>query len=118
MFLLCLAADAISELTKGNVQGLTLNKNGLITAGQVPPAPFNVCIILLTTETHLQNVSQESLVHCLQIKGTEIDITHTWQLERPITTVKYSPDNETLLLSSNMVSVVRLSQYEHFTREE
>ena len=43
-------------------------------------------------------------MHCLQIKGSQIDITHTWQLEGPVTTVMYSPDHEILLLSSNTVS--------------
>lgn len=50
------------------------------------------------------NVLQESVVHCLQIKGTQINITQTWQLESPVTTVMCSPDYETLLLSSNTVS--------------
>ncbi|XP_028278739.1 cilia- and flagella-associated protein 43 [Parambassis ranga] len=77
------SADATPEF-KGNFQGLTLNKNGLITAGK------------------------ESLVHCLQIKGTKIDITQTWHLEGPVTTVKYSPDDETLLLSSNMGQIYLL----------
>lgn len=49
-------------------------------------------------------VLQENVLHCLQIKGTQIDITQTWQLEGPVTTVMYSPDFETLLLSSNAVS--------------
>lgn len=42
-------------------------------------------------------------MHCLQIKGTQIDITQTWQLEGPVTAVMHSPDYETLLLSSNRV---------------
>lgn len=49
-------------------------------------------------------VLQESLVYCLQIKGTQINITKTWQLDGPITSVTYSPDFESLLLSSNTVS--------------
>ncbi|KAF3841998.1 hypothetical protein F7725_023949, partial [Dissostichus mawsoni] len=73
-------ADATPELRHGNFQGLTLDKNGLIAVGK------------------------ESVVHCLQIKGSQIDITHTWQLEGPVTTVMYSPDHEILLLSSNTVS--------------
>lgn len=44
------------------------------------------------------------MVHCLQTKGAQISVTQTWQLEGPVTTVTYSPDYETLLLSSNMVS--------------
>uniref|UniRef100_A0A8C2Z7C1 Cilia- and flagella-associated protein 43 n=1 Tax=Cyclopterus lumpus TaxID=8103 RepID=A0A8C2Z7C1_CYCLU len=52
----------------------------------------------------LFHVSQESAVHCLQIKTTQINITQTWQLEGPVTTVTYSPDYETLLFLSNTVS--------------
>ncbi|KAM9345139.1 cilia- and flagella-associated protein 43 [Symphorus nematophorus] len=71
------AADAIPELRQSNFQSLTLNKNSLIAVGK------------------------ESVVHCLQIKGTKINITQTWELERPVTTAMCSPDYETLLLSSN-----------------
>ncbi|XP_068577145.1 cilia- and flagella-associated protein 43 [Cebidichthys violaceus] len=70
-------ADAILELRQSNFLGLTLDRNGLIAVGK------------------------EGVVHCLQIKATQINITQTWQLEEPVTTVMYSPDYETLLLSSN-----------------
>ncbi|XP_034407920.1 cilia- and flagella-associated protein 43 [Cyclopterus lumpus] len=69
--------DSIPELRQSNFQGLTLNRNCLITVGK------------------------ESAVHCLQIKTTQINITQTWQLEGPVTTVTYSPDYETLLFLSN-----------------
>ncbi|XP_018552334.1 LOW QUALITY PROTEIN: cilia- and flagella-associated protein 43 [Lates calcarifer] len=69
--------DAIPQLRQSNFQGLTLNKNGLIAVGK------------------------DCVVHCLQIKGTQIDITQTWQLDRPAKTVMNSPDYETLLLSSS-----------------
>ncbi|KAK2824393.1 hypothetical protein Q5P01_021568 [Channa striata] len=71
------SADAIPELRQCNFQGLTLSKNGLIA------------------------VEKESLMHCLQIKGTLISITKTWQLEGPVSALTYSPDYELLLLSSN-----------------
>ncbi|XP_030603266.1 cilia- and flagella-associated protein 43 isoform X2 [Archocentrus centrarchus] len=70
-------ADAIPELRRNSFQGLALDKNGLIAVGK------------------------ENVAHCLQIKGTQINITQTWQLERPVTTVTHSPDYKTLLLSSN-----------------
>ncbi|XP_034008505.1 cilia- and flagella-associated protein 43 isoform X1 [Trematomus bernacchii] len=81
-------ADATPELRHGNFQGLTLDKNGLIAVGK------------------------ESVVHCLQIKGSQIDITHTWQLEGPVTTVMYSPDHEILLLSSNTGQIYVLNPTE------
>ncbi|XP_028458704.1 cilia- and flagella-associated protein 43 isoform X2 [Perca flavescens] len=77
--------DAIPELRQSNFQGLTLNRNGLIAVGK------------------------ESVVHCLQIKATQIDITQTWQLEGPVTTVMYSPDYEILLLSSNTGQIYMLN---------
>lgn len=46
---------------------------------------------------------QENVVHLLKIKGTDIDITQTWQLEGPVKAVMHSPDYETLLLPSNAV---------------
>ncbi|KAM7385486.1 hypothetical protein PAMP_001568 [Pampus punctatissimus] len=79
------SADAIPELRQSNFQALALNKNGLITVGK------------------------ENVMHCLQIKGTQICITQTWQLEGPVTTVMYSPDYETLLLSSNMGQIYMLN---------
>uniref|UniRef100_M4AER9 Cilia- and flagella-associated protein 43 n=1 Tax=Xiphophorus maculatus TaxID=8083 RepID=M4AER9_XIPMA len=50
------------------------------------------------------NVFQESVMHCLEAKGTQISITQTWQLERSVTTAVVSPNNSTLLLSANTVS--------------
>ncbi|XP_035519235.1 cilia- and flagella-associated protein 43 [Morone saxatilis] len=78
-------ADAVPELRESNFKGLTLNNNGLVAVGK------------------------ESVVHCLQIKGTQIDIKKTWQLEGPVTTVMYSPDYETLLLSSNTGQIYMLN---------
>ncbi|KAM3862960.1 cilia- and flagella-associated protein 43-like [Diretmus argenteus] len=69
------AVDAIPEL-KAGFQDLALHRDGLITAGK------------------------ELVLHCLQIKGTQIEITQTWELEEPVTIVIFSPDYETLLLAS------------------
>ncbi|XP_040905777.1 cilia- and flagella-associated protein 43 [Toxotes jaculatrix] len=77
--------DAVPDLRQNNFQGLTLNKNDLIAVGQ------------------------DGVVRCLQIKGTQIDIMQTWQLEGPATTVMYSPDYETLLLSSNTGQIYALN---------
>lgn len=44
-------------------------------------------------------------MHCLQIKQTQINITQTWQLQGSVTAVMNSPDRETLILSSNTVSI-------------
>ncbi|XP_008285025.1 WD repeat-containing protein 96 [Stegastes partitus] len=79
-------ADALPELKESNFQSLTFNKNSLIAVGK------------------------ESMVHCLQIKGTQIDIEQTWQLERAVKTVMYSPDQETLLLSSKSGQIYMLNQ--------
>ncbi|XP_061602161.1 cilia- and flagella-associated protein 43 [Cololabis saira] len=70
-------ADAIPELRNCSIEGLTLHESGLMVLGK------------------------ENMVHCLQIRGTQLNVTQTWQLERPANTVMLSPDNETLLLSSN-----------------
>ncbi|XP_037321813.2 cilia- and flagella-associated protein 43 isoform X1 [Pungitius pungitius] len=70
-------ADAVPELRNNNFQSLSLNQNGFIAVGK------------------------ESTVHCVQVKGTQINITQTWQLEEPVTTVMYSPDCKTLLFTSN-----------------
>ncbi|XP_042289784.1 cilia- and flagella-associated protein 43 isoform X1 [Thunnus maccoyii] len=78
-------ADAIPELKQSNFQALALNRNGLIAVGK------------------------ENVVHCLQTKGAQISVTQTWQLEGPVTTVTYSPDYETLLLSSNMGQIYMLN---------
>ncbi|XP_010742471.3 cilia- and flagella-associated protein 43 isoform X1 [Larimichthys crocea] len=80
------APDAIPELRQTSFQGLTLNMvNGLVAVGK------------------------ENVVHCLQIKGTQIDITQKWHLERPVTTVMYSPNYETLLLSSDTGQIYMLN---------
>ncbi|XP_023282389.1 cilia- and flagella-associated protein 43 [Seriola lalandi dorsalis] len=77
--------DAIPGLRQKNFQGLTLNKNGLIAVGK------------------------DGVVHCLQINGTQTDITQTLQLEGPATTVIFSPDYETLLISSDTGQIYALN---------
>uniref|UniRef100_A0A3Q3QZY7 Cilia- and flagella-associated protein 43 n=1 Tax=Monopterus albus TaxID=43700 RepID=A0A3Q3QZY7_MONAL len=47
---------------------------------------------------------QESVVHCLQIKGTQLNVTKTRKLEGAVTTAMFSPDYDSLLLTSNTVS--------------
>ncbi|KAF3708148.1 Cilia- and flagella-associated protein 43 [Channa argus] len=79
------SVDAMPELKQCNFQGLTLSKNGLIA------------------------VEKESLMHCLEIKGTHINITKTWQLEGPVAALTYSPDYELLLLSSNTGQIYMLN---------
>nr|XP_019944828.1 PREDICTED: cilia- and flagella-associated protein 43 [Paralichthys olivaceus] len=78
-------APDLADLRQSSFQGLTLNKNGVIA------------------------VMKDSVVHCLQIKGTQIDITQTWQIEGTATTAIYSPDYETLLLSSNTGQIYMLN---------
>ncbi|XP_068423978.1 cilia- and flagella-associated protein 43 [Clinocottus analis] len=68
--------DYIPELRRSNFQGFTLKHNSLIIVGK------------------------ENMVHCLQIKTTQINVTQTWQLEEPVATATYSPDYETLLFLS------------------
>uniref|UniRef100_UPI0037E722FD cilia- and flagella-associated protein 43 n=1 Tax=Semicossyphus pulcher TaxID=241346 RepID=UPI0037E722FD len=77
--------NAMPELRQSNFQSLTLNKNGLIAVGK------------------------EGLVQCLQFKGTQINITQTWKIEGPVTTVMTSPDDETLVLSSNKGQIYMLN---------
>ncbi|XP_074532554.1 cilia- and flagella-associated protein 43 isoform X2 [Halichoeres trimaculatus] len=77
--------DVNPELRQISFQGLTLNKNGLTA------------------------IMKESVVHSLQFKESQINITQTWQIEGPVTTVMYSPDYETLLLSSNTGQIYKLN---------
>uniref|UniRef100_A0A3B5B2P3 Cilia- and flagella-associated protein 43 n=1 Tax=Stegastes partitus TaxID=144197 RepID=A0A3B5B2P3_9TELE len=98
---------ATSELCVGCAEGFLL---------LVDPESFSVSVLFNPTSKQtctlgcgrylktLAYLLQESMVHCLQIKGTQIDIEQTWQLERAVKTVMYSPDQETLLLSSKSVS--------------
>lgn len=51
---------------------------------------------------------QESAVHCLQIRGTQIEIIKTWQIEQPVTAVMHSPDSEMLVVTSNQVSSLNI----------
>ncbi|XP_047459238.1 cilia- and flagella-associated protein 43 [Mugil cephalus] len=78
-------AEANPKLKNNSFQALSLNKNGLIVTGK------------------------ESVMHSLQIKGSQIDITQTWHLDRPVTTMKNSPDNNTLLLSSKTGQIYTLN---------
>ncbi|XP_027862454.1 cilia- and flagella-associated protein 43 isoform X2 [Xiphophorus couchianus] len=71
------AADAIPELKNFYFQSVVLYSSGLVAVGK------------------------ESVMHCLEAKGTQISITQTWQLERSVTTAVVSPNNSTLLLSAN-----------------
>ncbi|XP_028325420.1 cilia- and flagella-associated protein 43 isoform X2 [Gouania willdenowi] len=78
------SADANPEIEKSGFNGLTLGKEGLISVGK-------------------------EIVHCLEIKRMSINITQAWQLERPVTTAIFSPDNEILLLSSNTGQIYTLN---------
>uniref|UniRef100_I3IV60 Cilia- and flagella-associated protein 43 n=1 Tax=Oreochromis niloticus TaxID=8128 RepID=I3IV60_ORENI len=82
---------ATSKLYVGCAEGFLL---------LVDPESHSVSVLFNPTskQTHTWIV-----VH-LQIKGTQINIAQTWQLERPVTTVMYSPDYKALLFSSNTVS--------------
>uniref|UniRef100_A0A8C9ZPE8 Cilia- and flagella-associated protein 43 n=1 Tax=Sander lucioperca TaxID=283035 RepID=A0A8C9ZPE8_SANLU len=97
---------ATSELYVGCAEGFLL---------LVDPESLSVSVLFNPTskQTHtlghskylkVTGIHMIFVVHCLQIKATQIDLTQTWQLEGPVTTVMYSPDYETLLLSSNTVS--------------
>ncbi|XP_041866469.1 cilia- and flagella-associated protein 43 [Melanotaenia boesemani] len=77
--------DALPELKKSHFQALTLHQNGLIAVGK------------------------ENVVHCLEIRGTQINIKQSWQLEGPATNGIHSPDNETILLSSNTGQIYMLN---------
>ncbi|CAG6016962.1 unnamed protein product [Menidia menidia] len=77
--------DAIPELRQCNFQALTLHRDGLIVAGK------------------------ENVVHTLEIKGNQLNITQTWQTERPVTAVMLSPDKETLFLSSSTGQIYLLN---------
>uniref|UniRef100_A0A671WDX3 Cilia- and flagella-associated protein 43 n=1 Tax=Sparus aurata TaxID=8175 RepID=A0A671WDX3_SPAAU len=74
---------------------------------------FNPTIALLSGFLNHSNVKalqnpcvlQGNVMHCLQIKQTQINITQTWQLQGSVTAVMNSPDRETLILSSNTVSI-------------
>ncbi|KAM4607453.1 cilia- and flagella-associated protein 43 [Polymixia lowei] len=77
------AAGAIPELKKNSFQSLALHRDGLIAAGE------------------------DSVIRCLQIKGTQIEVTQTWELEEPVKTVTFSPDYEILLLASDTGQMYR-----------
>ncbi|XP_055358538.1 cilia- and flagella-associated protein 43 isoform X2 [Betta splendens] len=79
------SSDATPELTRCSFQSLTVCKHGLIVLGK------------------------ESLVHCLQIKETQISITKTWRVEGSVTTLTCSPDSEYLLLYSNTSQIYVLN---------
>ncbi|XP_029690934.1 cilia- and flagella-associated protein 43 isoform X1 [Takifugu rubripes] len=71
------SAEAIPELRQDTFQGLTLWRDDCIAVGM------------------------ESAVHCLRVKGGQIEIIKTWQIEQTVTTVMHSPDNEMLVVTSN-----------------
>nr|AAL08413.1 hypothetical protein [Takifugu rubripes] len=71
------AAEAIPELRQDTFQGLTLWRDDCIAVGM------------------------ESAVHCLRVKGGQIEIIKTWRIEQTVTTVMHSPDNEMLVVTSN-----------------
>ncbi|XP_060943830.1 cilia- and flagella-associated protein 43 [Limanda limanda] len=87
-------APELADLRQSSFQDLTLNKNGVIALGK------------------------DGVVHCIQIKGTQIDITQTWQIEETATAAIYSPNYETLLLSSNtgQIYVLNSTRSEKFVK--
>ncbi|KAL0964460.1 hypothetical protein UPYG_G00324140 [Umbra pygmaea] len=71
---LCSPSD---DFHQGSFQSLALHKNGLFFAGK------------------------ENVLRCLQIKGNQVEVTQTWKLEEPATSIIYSPDYAILLLASS-----------------
>lgn len=57
------------------------------------------------------SILQENVLRCLKIKGNQVEVTQTWTLEEPATTIIYSPDYETLLLASSTVSAYIVLYY-------
>nr|XP_020456113.1 cilia- and flagella-associated protein 43 [Monopterus albus] len=82
------ASDGVPEIRQSNFQGLALSKDGLIA------------------------VTKESVVHCLQIKGTQLNVTKTRKLEGAVTTAMFSPDYDSLLLTSNTGQIYILNSTE------
>ncbi|KAF7668376.1 hypothetical protein LDENG_00016910 [Lucifuga dentata] len=66
----------------------------VIDVSEFPHLAFNGNNLIVT--------GKGGVVHCLQIRATQIKIIQTWELKEPVTNVIYSLDYETLLLSSNM----------------
>ncbi|XP_055758385.1 cilia- and flagella-associated protein 43 isoform X1 [Salvelinus fontinalis] len=77
------AADDIPGFQQGSFQSLALHKDGLFVSGK------------------------ENVLRCLKIKGNQVEVTQTWTLEEPATTIIFSPDYETLLLASSTGRIYR-----------
>ncbi|KAM6956299.1 cilia- and flagella-associated protein 43 [Aplochiton taeniatus] len=77
------AADNIPDLSEGSFETLALHTDGLIAAGK------------------------DSVLRFIQIKGSQMDVTQTWNLDEPAATITYSPDYEMLLIASHMGRIYR-----------
>uniref|UniRef100_A0A3Q3C803 Cilia- and flagella-associated protein 43 n=1 Tax=Haplochromis burtoni TaxID=8153 RepID=A0A3Q3C803_HAPBU len=104
---------ATSKLYVGCAEGFLL---------LVDPESHSVSVLSNPTSTSPLNgycinvykhIKHQSVVH-LQIKGSQINIAQTWKLERPVTTVMYSPDYKTLLFSSNTVTCLACCPVAHY----
>uniref|UniRef100_A0A3P8XTF8 Cilia- and flagella-associated protein 43 n=1 Tax=Esox lucius TaxID=8010 RepID=A0A3P8XTF8_ESOLU len=71
---------------------------------QVDSDSLTVFVLISPSGTTCFN--KENVLRCLQIKGNQVEVTQTWKLEEPATTIIYSPDYEILLLASSTVSTM------------
>ncbi|XP_075997913.1 cilia- and flagella-associated protein 43 [Genypterus blacodes] len=76
-------SSSIPELKQDIFLGLAFNGNHLVAAGK-------------------------ERTQCLQIKGTKIEVTETWEFKGPAS-VTYSPDYETLILSSDLGQIYTIN---------
>ncbi|XP_072293479.1 cilia- and flagella-associated protein 43 [Eucyclogobius newberryi] len=79
------------------------------TPNEVPELKHGFQALALHKD-HLIAVGKNNVVHDLQIKGTQIKITETWELACPVTTILYSPNYETLLCTSDQGQIFALNK--------
>ncbi|XP_062319806.1 cilia- and flagella-associated protein 43 [Osmerus eperlanus] len=71
------AAGDVTDLKEGSFESFALHKHGLFVSGK------------------------ESLLRCLKIKGDHVEVTQHWNLDEPASTITFSPDYDTLMLTSH-----------------
>lgn len=53
----------------------------------------------------IKNPLQDGILRKIQIKGKKLEVVQTWALDEAVSAIIFSPDCETLLITSTTVSV-------------
>ncbi|XP_056617541.1 LOW QUALITY PROTEIN: cilia- and flagella-associated protein 43 [Triplophysa dalaica] len=100
-FLLCVNPDTliVSVLYKPQSNGLNIGKGNFPARGSFQSFALQ--------DSNLFAAGNDGILRNIQIKGNKLEVVQTWALDEAVSSIIFSPDCETLLITSNTGCVYR-----------